>query len=31
MQNLVIFIVLGIAADNIFVYFEAWEQSESMD
>ena len=28
MNNLIVFIVLGIAADNIFVFCDAWRQSE---
>ena len=28
MNQLIIFIVLGIAADNIFVFCDAWRQSE---
>ena len=27
MQNLVIFVVLGIAADDVFVFTDAWKQS----
>ena len=27
MQNLVVFVVLGVAADNIFVFSDAWKQS----
>jgi protein dispatched 1 len=28
--GLIIFIILGIAADNIFVFFDAWRQSENL-
>ena len=28
---MVIFIILGIAADNTFIYFDAWEQSEMIE
>ncbi len=27
MQNLVVFVVLGIAADDVFVFTDAWKQS----
>jgi hypothetical protein len=30
MHNLVIFIVLGISADNVFVMFDAWKQSNNI-
>lgn len=30
LHNIVIFIVLGIAADDIFVFIDAWRQSESI-
>ena len=30
LHTLVIFIVLGIAADDIFVFVDAWRQSESI-
>jgi len=29
LHSLVLFIVMGISADNIFVFFDAWQQSES--
>lgn len=28
LHNLVIFIILGISADNVFVIFDAWKQSD---
>ena len=28
---MIIYIVLGIAADDIFVFFDAWKQSEHVD
>lgn len=31
LHNLVIFIVLGIAADNIFVFVDAWRQSAHIE
>ena len=31
MNMLSIFIVLGIAADDVFVFFDAWRQSEKVD
>lgn len=31
MHNLAVFIVLGIAADDIFVVFDAWTQSENIE
>ena len=30
LHTLTIFIVLGVAADNIFVFFDAWRQSETV-
>ena len=30
LHNLVIFIVLGISADNVFVIFDAWKQSQNI-
>ena len=31
LHNVVIFIVLGIAADNIFVFIDAWRQSACIE
>jgi predicted RND superfamily exporter protein len=31
MHTLTVFIVLGISADNIFVLFDAWRQSEKLN
>lgn len=31
LQVMIIYIVLGIAADDIFVFFDAWNQSASVD
>jgi hypothetical protein len=30
LHNVVIFIVMGIAADDIFVFYDAWRQSETI-
>jgi len=29
MQNLVVFVILGIGADDVFVFYDAWRQSEA--
>ena len=31
LHTLTVFIVLGVAADNIFVFFDAWRQSETVN
>ena len=31
LHNVVIFIVMGIAADDIFVFYDAWRQSETIE
>jgi hypothetical protein len=31
MHNAIIFIVMGIAADDIFVFYDAWRQSETIE
>ena len=30
LHNIIIFIVMGIAADDIFVFYDAWRQSETI-